>query len=89
MARRRHKLTDKEWAIIGPLLPNKSRGVPRVDDRQVLNGILWRFRSGSPWAEAPERYGPPPATTGSCVGAKPGSGTGCWRRFPLISTASW
>jgi transposase len=58
MARRRYELTDKEWVIIEPLLPNKPRGVPRVDDRRVLNGILWRFRSGSPWAEIPERYGP-------------------------------
>ncbi len=58
MARRRHELTDKEWLIIEPLLPNKPRGVPRVDDRRVLNGILWRFRSGAPWAEIPERYGP-------------------------------
>lgn len=40
------------------LFPNKPRGVPRVDDRRVLNGILWRFRTGSPWAEIPERYGP-------------------------------
>ncbi len=30
----------------------------RVDDRKVLNGILWRFRTGSPWADVPERYGP-------------------------------
>ena len=37
----------------------KPRGVPRVDDRRVLNDILWRFRTGSPWAEIPERYGPP------------------------------
>ena len=58
MARRRYELTDKEWSIIEPLLPNKPRGVPRVDDRRVLNGILWRFRTGSPWAEVPERYGP-------------------------------
>ncbi|ADP72360.1 ISBm1, transposase orfA [Rhodomicrobium vannielii ATCC 17100] len=41
--------------------PPRSRGVPRVDDCRVLNGILWRFRTGSPWAEIPERYGP--ATT--------------------------
>jgi transposase len=32
--------------------------VERVDDRRVLNGIFWRMRSGSPWAEIPERYGP-------------------------------
>ena len=58
MTRRRYELTDHEWAIIAPLLPNKPRGVPRVDDRRVLNGIFWRFRTGSPWAEVPERYGP-------------------------------
>ncbi len=58
MTRRRYELTDVEWSIIEPLLPNKPRGDPRVDDRRVLNGILWRFRTGSPWAEIPERYGP-------------------------------
>ena len=62
MTRRRHELTDREWSILSPLLPNKPRGVPRVDDRRVLNGILWRFRTGSPWAEIPDRYGP--STTG-------------------------
>ena len=59
MIRRRYELTDQEWSIIEPLLPNKPRGVARVDDRRVLNGILWRFRTGSPWADIPERYGPP------------------------------
>ena len=59
---RRHELTDFEWKIIEPLLPNKPRGVPRVNDRRVLNGILWRFRTGSPWRDIPERYGP--STTG-------------------------
>ena len=58
---RRYELTDAEWAIIDPLLPRKSRGVPRVEDRRVLNGIFWRLRTGSPWADIPERYGP--ATT--------------------------
>lgn len=56
---RRYELTDFEWSIIEPLLPNKPRGVPRVDDRKVLNGIYWRLRTGSPWADIPERYGPP------------------------------
>lgn len=58
MTRRRFDLTDFEWSIVQPLLPNKPRGVPRVDDRRVINGILWRFRTGSPWADVPERYGP-------------------------------
>jgi transposase len=61
MSSRRYELSDFEWSIIAPLLPNKPRGVPRVDDRRVLNGIYWRLRTGSPWADIPERYGP--ATT--------------------------
>lgn len=60
---RRHELSDVEWSIIESLLPNKPRGVPWVDDRRVLNGILWRFRTGSPWRDIPERYGP--HTTGT------------------------
>ena len=58
MTLRRYELSDFEWSIIEPLLPNKPRGVPRSDDRKVLNGIYWRLRTGSPWAEIPERYGP-------------------------------
>lgn len=41
-----------------PLLPNKVRGVRRVDDRRVLNGIFWRLRTEAPWADIPERYEP-------------------------------
>ena len=54
----RYELTEFEWKMIQPLLPNKPRGVARVDDRRVLNGIFWILRSGSPWADLPERYGP-------------------------------
>ena len=54
----RFDLTDFEWSVIQPLLPNKPRGVPRVDDRRVLNGIFWRLRTGAPWADIPSRYGP-------------------------------
>ena len=42
----RFDLTDFEWSVILPLLPNKPRGVARVDDRRVLNGIFWRLRTG-------------------------------------------
>ena len=45
----RYELTDYEWVAIKPMLPNKPRGVPRVNDRRVLNGIFWVLRSGAPW----------------------------------------
>jgi transposase len=52
----RHELTDFERAAIRPFLPNKPRGIPRVDDRRVLNGIFWVLRSCAPGL--PETYGP-------------------------------
>ena len=55
----RFDLTDFEWSVMAPLLPNKVRGVPRSDDRKVLNGIFWRLRTGAPWSDIPSRYGPP------------------------------
>jgi len=42
----RYDLTDAEWSVIQPVLPQKSRGFPRVDDRRMLNGIFWVLRSG-------------------------------------------
>ena len=48
-----YELTDFEWGVIAPLLPNKPRGVPRVDDRRVLNGIFWVLRTGAPWRALP------------------------------------
>ena len=54
----RFDLSDAEWALIKRLLPNKPRGVARVNDRRVLNGIFYVLRTGSPWRDLPERYGP-------------------------------
>lgn len=54
----RYALSEAEWKIIQPILPTKSRGVPRVDDRRVLNGIFWVLRSGAPWRDLPDQYGP-------------------------------
>ena len=85
----RFDLTDFEWSVIQPLLPNKPRGVPRVDDRRVLNGIFWRLRTGAPWADIPERYGP--YTT--CVNRfnrwrRRAFGIGFWRRYQRLTTAT-
>jgi transposase len=66
----RYELSDCEWSVIKPMLPNKPRGVPRVDDRRVLNGIFWVLRSGAPWRDLPEIYGP--CTT--CYGSSAGGG---------------
>src|SRR3712207_5861206 len=54
----RYALTDREWSIVQPILPDKPRGIPRVDDRRVLNGIFWILRSGAPWRDLPAHYGP-------------------------------
>ena len=54
----RYELTDYEWTAMKPMLPNKPRGVPRVNDRRVLNGIFWVLRSGAPWRDLPDHFGP-------------------------------
>ena len=54
----RYELTDFEWTAIRSFLPNKPRGVPRVNDRRVLNDIFWILRSGAPWRDLPESFGP-------------------------------
>ena len=53
----RYDLTDRELQVIEPLLP-KSRGIPREDDQRVLSGIFWILRTGAPWRDLPDRYGP-------------------------------
>lgn len=54
----RFDLSDEEWAVIAPLLPKKVRGPARKDDQAVLNGIFYILRTGAPWRNLPERYGP-------------------------------
>lgn len=51
-------LSDRQWARLAPLLPNKPRGVPRVDDRRVISGIVHVLKSGGRWSDAPPCYGP-------------------------------
>ena len=56
---RRHELTDEAWGRIAPLLPAAGQRNGRWrDHRQVLNGIVWKLRTGVPWRDIPERYGP-------------------------------
>ena len=53
----RFDLSDDEWALLEPLMP-KSRKSARTDDRKVLNAIFYVLRTGMPWRDLPERYGP-------------------------------
>jgi transposase len=57
---RRHEVTDQEWEFLDPLIPRsvaKTGRKPR-DRRTLLNGIMWILRTGAPWRDLPERYGP-------------------------------
>ena len=54
----RYELADLEWSAIKPFLPNTPRGVPRVNDRRVLNGAFWVLRSVAPWRDPPQAFGP-------------------------------
>jgi transposase len=55
----RHDLTDDEWAQLEPLLPGRTRrrGGQWIDHRRVINGVMWRTRTGSPWRDLPGSYG--------------------------------
>lgn len=57
----RDELTEEKFALIAPLLPPErsgKRGHPYQSHQQVLNGIFWVLRTGAPWRDVPERYGP-------------------------------
>ena len=55
----RHDLTDEQWARLEPFLPDRTpqRGGRWNDHRPVIDGILWRVRTGSPWRDVPPCYG--------------------------------
>jgi transposase len=52
--------SDELWAVIKPVLPSGAgrRGRPWNDHRRVLDGIAWRFRTGTPWRDVPAVFGP-------------------------------
>lgn len=55
----RGDLTDDQWSRLEAVLPPlPTRGRKPRDRRQVFNGIWWRARTGSPWRDMPDRYGP-------------------------------
>lgn len=56
----RADLTDAQWARLVPLLPRgkKAGRPPKWTKRQLIDGIRWRIRAGTPWRDVPARYGP-------------------------------
>jgi len=62
--RGRHELSEEEWELIAPFLPDPKSGPgkpgrPPRPNRQVLNGMLWLLRTGAPWRDLPRsRFGP-------------------------------
>ena len=66
-------VSDELWQVVEPLIPKVERryrfpGRKRIDDRQVLTGILFVLQTGIPWEYLPKEMG--------C-----GSGMTCWRRL--------
>ena len=57
---RRHALRDDQWDRIGDLLPGREGtvGVTAQDNRRFVEAVLYRYRTGMPWRDLPERYGP-------------------------------
>ena len=60
MAMRRFELTDEQWLRVEGLLPGKKGdpGRTAVDSRLFLDAVLWIARTGAPWRDLPERFGP-------------------------------
>lgn len=54
----RYELSEAQWAVISPLLPQQTLGRPGRDPRQLWNGLFWVLHSGAPWRDLPARYGP-------------------------------
>ena len=55
----RHRITDEQWKLIEGIFPEPAAtGRPPADPRKMVDGILWRLRTGSPWRDLPEEFGP-------------------------------
>ncbi len=60
---KRFDVTNAQWQLVEPIFTfdrkaNERRGRPARNARQLLNGVLWILRTGAPWHDLPERYGP-------------------------------
>lgn len=57
---RRHEISDPDWERIKDILPpeNTGEGRPSKPNRLMLNGRLWKVKTGAPWRDLPARFGP-------------------------------
>ena len=56
---RRHALTDEQWQRLDALLPECRPGpVSRLGDRSFIDAVLYRAKTGCPWRDLPEHFGP-------------------------------
>src|SRR5687768_5978897 len=91
---KRKDLTDMQWERLQPLLPpQKPRtGRPNLDHRRLVNGILWLLRTGAPWRDVPDHYGPwRTVASRFYAGAEPASGNASLRpsNSKPMPMASW
>jgi transposase len=75
----RHELTDAQWAVIEPLLPQQKPGPGRrpADHRRTLNGVLYVLKTSCAWEDMPRKYGSP---TRCCRRLQTWSQDGTWER---------
>lgn len=75
----RGDLTAAQWAVLEPLLPvgKKPGRPPKWTERQLIDGIRFRVRTGVPWRDLPERYGPWQTVYG------------LFRRWQRVGTWAW
>lgn len=52
-----YDLSDKEWMLLEPILPQRRKNA-RIDDRKIVSAIFYVLRTGTPWRDLPEHYGP-------------------------------
>lgn len=59
MMANRYEISDEAWGLVADLfIERRTRGRPRIDDRRMLDGVLWILRSGAAWRDMPEEFGP-------------------------------
>nr|WP_202117495.1 IS5 family transposase [Clostridium chromiireducens] len=57
MVQKRYEISDEQWNQIKDQFPIAKTGRPPIDNRIMLNAILWISRSGAAWRDLPERFG--------------------------------